>query len=81
MPHLRPKDCWVVGIWESSYHQETPHGAWLQGGAGELSLDATDHLDISYRWMRLWRSFRLIMPRKKLLRKWVLLLLLPLRQG
>ena len=46
MPHLRPKDCWVVGIWESSYHQETPHGAWLQGGAGELSLDATDHLDI-----------------------------------
>ena len=35
-----------MGIWESSYHQETPHGAWLQGGAGELYLDATDHLDI-----------------------------------
>lgn len=33
------------------------------------------------RWMRLWRSFRLIMPRKKLLRRWALLLLLPLRQG
>ena len=55
-----------------------PHGAWLQGGAEELSSDVTDHLDISHRWMRLWRSFRLIMPRKKLLRRWALLLLLPL---
>ena len=33
------------------------------------------------RWMKLWRSYRLTMPRKKLPRRWALLLLLPLRQG
>ena len=32
------------------------------------------------RWMKLWQSCRLIMPRKKLPRRWALLLLLPLRQ-
>lgn len=32
------------------------------------------------KWMKLWRSYRLII-RKKLPRRWVLLLLLPLKQG
>ncbi|KAJ8780827.1 hypothetical protein J1605_000870 [Eschrichtius robustus] len=32
-------------------------------------------------WRKLWRSYRLIMPRKKVPRRWVLSLLLPLREG
>ena len=46
-----------------------------------LSFDVTDNLEISHRWMKLWRYYRLIMPRKKLPRRWVLLLLLPIKQG
>lgn len=46
-----------------------------------LFLVVTDHLEISHRWMKLWQFYRLIMPRKKLPRRWALLLLLPLRQG
>lgn len=33
------------------------------------------------RWMKLWQFYKLIMPRKKLPRRWALLLLLPLRHG
>lgn len=60
---------------------EASPGPGYQGGVGGLSVDVADRLEMSHRWMKLWRSSRLIMPRKKLPRRWALLLLLPLRQG